>query len=611
MNSRSVSLRLLLRGLFLWAVAAGVFGFVWLTFGGRPAYIHVRWAPDVTHAERVREEETYGLRLPEFKGGRTWSYALTDVSGGNVRALVGDPAVEDTQNINRVRFRPGLFTPRLPYRTAAPWIPAGLNGLGVLFLLGGALVYGLVLLELAMPAALFERPRRAMCASVLAPRTAASRLSHRYANWLNDRIPAVSPESAALFRIVFGSALVEFFFNRPVLGAWAAAPQNTLGPLHQAALGIFTQAPWIANGIRPWLLCWGVLLIGGAMTRTSLAMLTAGALAWGLLYTTRASHHTVSALLLTLVFLQGARWGDAWSVDAWRRRTATPRRCAPQQYGYAVWLPACVLGVVFAAAAFAKVREGGVAWILNGTVKYHFLSDSRQAMVDWGLRLGHYPWVAVLLSLAAIAVESLVIVGVISRAYRYRLVAGLAALSLLLGFWLFQGLLWPAWWILLLSFLPWHLIAPARESPPGAREASKWRLAVPTLTALVVLQLVITTMRIEVAPLLSSYDMYSTTYVSPAEYEAKSGVRYWIVASANDQQVGECLVNRSAAESVSRALVGNAASTASADVLERCFGEGAPVRTVTVEGRRSRIDWNRWPPEEIVRQPMAGPTDLP
>ena len=257
------------------------------------------------------------------------------------------------------------------------------------------------------------------------------------------------------------------------------------------------------------------------------------------------------------------------------------------------------------------MREGGVAWILNGTVKYHFLSDSRQAMVDWGLRLGHYPWAAVLLSFAAIAVESLVIVGVISCAYRYRLVAGLAALSLLLGFWLFQGLLWPAWWILLLSFLPWHMVAPARESPLSAREASKWRLAVPTLTALGVLQLVITTMRIEVAPLLSSYDMYSTSYVSQAEYQAKSGVRYWIVARLNDQKVGECLVNRAAAESVTRAPAGDGASTASATVLETCFGEGTPVRTVTVEGRRSRIDWNQWPPEEIVHLPMAGPAELP
>ena len=51
-------------------------------------------------------------------------------------------------------------------------------------------------------------------------------------------------------------------------------------------------------------------------------------------------------------------------------------------------LPALVLGVVYFAAALAKMRDTGLAWILNGTVNYHFLSDSPQAMVDWGLQLG-------------------------------------------------------------------------------------------------------------------------------------------------------------------------------------------------------------------------------
>ena len=44
-------------------------------------------------------------------------YALTDLSRTNVQALVEDPAVEDTRYIHRTKFRPGLFTPRLPYPT--------------------------------------------------------------------------------------------------------------------------------------------------------------------------------------------------------------------------------------------------------------------------------------------------------------------------------------------------------------------------------------------------------------------------------------------------------------------------------------------------------------
>ena len=184
-------------------------------------------------------------------------------------------------------------------------------------------------------------------------------------------------------------------------------------------------------------------------------------LGWATLYTIATSYHTVCALLLSLLAMQWSRWGDAWSVDAWRQGAHPAPRGTPQEYGYTTWAPALVLGVVYFAAAFAKMRDTGLAWILNGTVKYHFLSDSPQAMVDWGLQLGHYPGLAIALSFCAIAVESLIIVGVSARAYRYRVAAGLGALSLMTGFVLLQGIYWPAWWILLLSFLPWHLVRPA------------------------------------------------------------------------------------------------------------------------------------------------------
>ena len=36
-------------------------------------------------------------------------------------------------------------------------------------------------------------------------------------------------------------------------------------------------------------------------------------------------------------------------------------------------------------------------------------------------------------------------------------------------------------------------------------------------------------MRIEASPVLSTYDMYSTTYGSPADYEHNAGQAYWIV----------------------------------------------------------------------------------
>ena len=98
----------------------------------------------------------------------------------------------------------------------------------------------------------------------------------------------------------------------------------------------------------------------------------------------------------------------------------------PRIYGYTMWMPGLVFATSFAAAAAAKLRESGVAWITNGTVNYHFLTDAHQAPVDWGLRLAQHESVAVFMSFAAIALEATLIVGVFSKRYRYRAAAGAA-----------------------------------------------------------------------------------------------------------------------------------------------------------------------------------------
>ena len=134
------------RGVVLLLAAAAAFVVLRLTYGQRPAYVHVRWAPTVDAAARAEMERTYSLTRGELREGTTWGYFVTDVSSNNLRALVQNPAVEDTHNIHRTAFRIWRTAPRGAYLGTRPaWIASLLElaipaclGLGAIMLAIGA-----------------------------------------------------------------------------------------------------------------------------------------------------------------------------------------------------------------------------------------------------------------------------------------------------------------------------------------------------------------------------------------------------------------------------------------------------------------------------------------
>ena len=139
--------RLVVTGLVCWAVAGTAFAVLRLTFGDRPVSVDVRFAATVDDATRIQLEQRYRLAQPEPNGEQTFSYALTDRSRENVRNLVVDPAVEDTNNIDRPASRVESSAPWLPYVTPNPHIPVGLEYLSVLGFLGGLAGIGLALIK--------------------------------------------------------------------------------------------------------------------------------------------------------------------------------------------------------------------------------------------------------------------------------------------------------------------------------------------------------------------------------------------------------------------------------------------------------------------------------
>jgi hypothetical protein len=599
-DPRRTSAWLLLVGIAFTVGAAATYSGLRAAFGDRPAHINVRWSPATTPDVQHRLEQQYHLTYGQRTEGRTFSYDLTDLSQSNIRAMVLDPAVEDTHYIHRTAYRIWRFAPRSRYHDGGEkWGPL-LEVSALAFGLIAAIAFALAVGERVLPPRVAARvPLRDV---FIRPGDAAASLLR----WIVGRIPAGSAEQVAVFRIVFGFALLALFLDQRVGPASVLQSTNVLGTLHQWLIAPFVRAPFLTQWVLPWLLLWSVLFIAGAASRFSYLMLTFGAFAWAALMTTRLGYHMVSALLVALPCLIPSRWGDAWSVDAWwrRRHLETPvKTTSPQEYGYTIWMPGVVVGVIFAAAAVAKLHESGIAWILNGTVKYHFLSDAASAPLDWGLRVGLYPTLAIALSFGAILIESTIVFGAFARRYLYRAIAGIAAVALLGGFGLFQGLFWPAWWLLLVSFLPWHWLL--RESPAvqsanaSALDIARLRPHVLIVIVVIAQQLLVSGLSLEAGPALSTYGMYANTYDSPEAYESQSTTSYWLTSSDGR----ECSVSEGAARAVASARSGSADAPAR-DAVQRCFGT-ADLSTVEAEQRRARIDWKRWRPAGETRLTLS------
>ena len=63
--------------------------------------VNVRWADGLTEEERSELEQQYSLTAGRRREGRTWRYELADLRVENQRAMLTDPRVEDTANLNR------------------------------------------------------------------------------------------------------------------------------------------------------------------------------------------------------------------------------------------------------------------------------------------------------------------------------------------------------------------------------------------------------------------------------------------------------------------------------------------------------------------------------
>jgi hypothetical protein len=556
--------------------------------------VRITWR-DVADAERRSLEQHFRLSEARRLQGNEWVYVPLEPTPALLRGLTTQAAVEETDGIDRTAFRLSRRGPLTERRGGL--FPGHPNAARAAKLVAFLLIAsGLICLVLTS-----ARARASVAYAVIRIRTSPIEATRQAvaaaASWIERGVPVASPAAAGAFRIVFVGLLLALVVSSPTRDI----PLDTPG---------FAEAHGVQRAVVSWLasdrsmviavdrtlVISAVFVIAGALTRTSFAVFVAAFFIWACTRTLDTTHHAVSALTWTLPCLLGTPWGRAWSVDAWwRGRRRDDERAAPsRRYGFAIWIPGFVYGVAMLAAAWAKMGAGP-DWVLNGTVKYHFVSDLTHAWVSWGPALTKNHLVAVALSAIAIVIEGTLIIASFVRSWSHRLAFGVAAMMLLIGFALFQGLVWQAWWIALVSFLPWQLIG-SRAPVPAARAADV-RISALQMTAVIaslVQQVIASAARLEVTPMMSAYDMYSTTYASREEYEWSTNLTYRLVAlrAGRSLDVQNCVFD-------DRTVARIEAAPSPTDRLERelrvhggaCLDVGRDVSAVLLEGDRRVFNW--------------------
>ena len=409
------------------------------------------------------------------------------------------------------------------------------------------------------------------------------------------RIPNLGPRGFGAFRVVLALAILGVVWGLDVL-ALPFQQQRALGIPGVEWLRPLEGQSSLVVGLRCAMTAAALLFGAGAYARLAFGALTAGFLIWSCIWGMSMSTHPLGPLPLALVALVVTPWQEGAGVDRWRARGEGRPSRVPR--GYGPWVLCLALGVGFGAAAFAKVR-GGPDWILNGTVRYHFMAEAlTAARVPWGPWIAARPWLSITLSFLTVAGEALVIAAIFAGV-RWRAVLGLMAAALLAGFALFHGADWPAWWTLLLGFLPWEWMdGPTVPAPSSGRAPLRLPVYVTVLVALVIAQQVAVSLWVgkDVPPFGSVYDMYSKTFSSPEAFEAVSNIpRFAVLAETPERpfDVGDCVRrDREAIDDMEGALRNRAAPGAHArDVVMRCAA-GIPGATkVRVLADKRGFDW--------------------
>ena len=303
---------------------------LWVAMPVPTVRVAVRWKPGLSDAARARLERTFSLRSGQWTEGTVWRYGLADASPDNLRSLLTDPHIVDSDGIDR-----NTFTTRVALQSRMRPLILGSVAAGVL----AALVQGIWLLR---------RHGVTTMATVGAVATIIGVVTITY--W-----PVLTSGNRVLFNGDFFQFLARhesvaqsiwWYHELPLRSPWLGGGFNTIADPEDPTLNplvLLSVALGPVNGIK----AIGYLsLLIASLSTYAFARRILGYTQWGALY---------SALVFgTCLFLPGRLAGGN-----------------PNEL-YGVWVPACLLLV--------GLSRTGRRWpvVMLSLVFYTMLTDGKQ-----------------------------------------------------------------------------------------------------------------------------------------------------------------------------------------------------------------------------------------
>jgi hypothetical protein len=205
--------------------------------------------------------------------------------------------------------------------------------------------------------------------------------------------------SCAILRIAIAVALIltlhRLRHTWPAGAAGSPGPHPVYRPVGIWMLAGHHEPPtWLIDAL--WALAWtgAVGMLAGAFARVSQALaFVAGVALAALSYSaTKSWSHQYNVVFVALLAFQGARSGDALSVDAYvRRLRGLPPIDLARAYQWSIRLVQVAVAVMFASGMFHKVLHGHLTlrWAFSDNLRHHLLvrydlaGVPRPAIVDW------------------------------------------------------------------------------------------------------------------------------------------------------------------------------------------------------------------------------------